>query len=221
MLLILLRSGGIFIGVIANSLIKVKTATMTDTTSAIIERDDGFTLGNKFHGNFMSAIWIPCVNIAIILIIYAYRKYWVWLHMAFFVFALVITLVSSFGIYARTGMIPANSTEDYGEYSGNRLRGHYILGFVAIALIIAVSILGTLTKLLNIFNARSSTIILVRKIHTWSGYLAVLACKANIYILKEFGWLAVDVICLLIYVLWGKIFFPKLEGKQISPKYKQ
>ena len=169
----------------------------------------------------MSILWIPGANIAIILIIYAYRKYWVWLHMAFFAIATIITLASSFPILSHTGLIPSDSTVDYDDYSASTLRTHYILGIVACSLVALVSLLGGLTKLLNVFNAKSNAILYVRRIHTWSGYAAVLACKANVYVLGLGGWLAVDIICLLIYVFWGYVFFPKLEGKHISPKYKE
>ena len=178
------------------------------------------------HAGFMGALWSPCANIAIILIIYAYRKYWVWLHMAFFTFATIITLASSFPILAFTGMIPANSTLKYDDYSASTLRLHYILGIVACGFVAAVSLIGGLTKLLNICNASTNVILWTRRIHTWSGYAAVITCKANIYVLGEDagGWIAIDAISALIYILWGYVFWPKyfkLEGRYISPKYEK
>lgn len=131
----------------------------------------------------MGVLWSPCANIAIIIIIYAYRKYWVWLHMLFFTFATIVTLVSSFPILAFTGMIPANSTLKYDDYSASVLRTHYILGIVCCGFVAAVSLGGGLTKLLNICNAPSNAILWTRRIHTWSGYAAVICCKVNIYIL--------------------------------------
>ena len=188
------------------------------------ESDGEWGSTGGLHKGFMGALWSPCANIAIILIIYAYRKYWVWLHMAFFTFATIITLASSFPILAFTGMIPADSTQNYDDYSASVLRTHYILGIVACGCVGAVSLIGGLTKLLNIFNASTNVILWTRRIHTWSGYAAVICCKVNIYILGEDagGWIAIDVISLLIYIIWCYICWPKffkLEGRYISPKY--
>ena len=172
----------------------------------------------------MGALWSPCANIAIILIIYAYRKYWVWLHMLFFLIATIITLATSFPILAHTGMIPKNPTAaqiaTYDDYSPSVLRAHYILGIVCCGAAAFVSLAGGITKLLNIFNASSNSILYFRRFHTWSGYVAVICCKVNIYILGEDvgAWIAIDAICVIIYVVW-RLLFPKLEARGISPKY--
>jgi hypothetical protein len=184
--------------------------------------DDEYGPTGEFHAGFMGALWSPLANIAIFLIIYAYRKYWVWLHMAFFVLATIITLASSFPILAYTGMIPANSTQKYEHYSASTLRTHYILGIVCCGAVVLVSMIGSITRLLNFFNCKSTSILLLRRIHTWSGYVAVWTCKANIYVLGEDagGWIAVDVIFLILYVFW-RLFFPKLEARGVTPKYEE
>ena len=146
--------------------------------------------------------------------------------MLFFTFATIVTLVSSFPILAFTGMIPANSTLKYDDYSASVLRTHYILGIVCCGFVAAVSLGGGLTKLLNICNAPSNAILWTRRIHTWSGYAAVICCKVNIYILGEDagGWIAIDAISVLIYIIWCYIVWPKyfkLEGRYVSPKYEK
>ena len=159
----------------------------------------------------MGALWSPAANIAIFLIIYAYRKYWVWLHMLFFTFAIIITLATSLPILFHTGLIPANSTKTYDDFSATTMRTHYILGIVCCIAAGLVSLLGILTKLLNVVNTRSTIILLMRRIHTWTGYIAVLSCKANIYVLGDdiAAYIVIDVISVILYVFW-RLFFPKL-----------
>ena len=181
--------------------------------------DFGSTTG--LHKSMMGALWSPCANIAIILIIYSYRKYWVWLHMAFFGFATIITLVTSLPIWAYTGIISASDPRPF-EYSAGTLRAHYILGIVCCFSVFLVSTLGGVTKLLNVCKAQSTTILLIRRIHTWSGYVAVWTAKANIYILGEDAgvWIAIDAISTIVYIGW-RLLFPKLEARGISPKYEE
>ena len=159
----------------------------------------------------MGALWSPCANIAIFLIIYSYRKYWVWLHMLFFTFATVITLVSSLPILFHTGFISTSSNKIYDDFSAATLGTHYILGLICCCAVGLVSILGVLTKLLNLCNASTNSILALRRIHTWTGYVALLACKANIYILGEdIGvWIAIDAVSIILYIFW-RLFFPKL-----------
>lgn len=54
--------------------------------------------------------------------------------------------------------------------------------------------------------------------YTWiSGYLIVLLCKVNIYILS-LGWIVQDIAFGVLFILW-KMFFPRLEAKEVSPKH--
>jgi hypothetical protein len=129
----------------------------------------------------MGVLWSPLANIAILLALNSYWKYSVLIHGIYFAFATVITVATSFPILSYTGMIPANSTTKYGDFSASSLRTHYILGIVAIGTIVGVSLLGVLTKVLNILGAKSNTILLMRKIHKWSGLVIIWTCKINCY----------------------------------------
>ena len=184
------------------------------------EGDDDFGSTADLHESFMGALWSPCANIAIFLIIYSYRKYWVWLHMLFFTVATIITLASSLPIVFHTGFISPSSTKTYDDWSAATLATHYILGIVCCCAVALVSILGAITKLLVIINSKSTAILVLRRIHTWSGYIAVLSCKANIYVLGDdiAIWIVIDVISIVLYIIW-RLKFPKLEGKGITPKY--
>jgi Ca2+/Na+ antiporter len=160
----------------------------------------------------MGFLWSPAANIAIFLIIYSYRKYWVWLHMLFFTGATILTLATSLPILFTTGLIAPNPKLP-------KIRIHYILGISCCAALVLVSLLGGLTKILNILNAKSSIILIIRRIHNWSGYVVVCLFKANIYVMGDAGgWIVVDVISLALYVSW-RLMFPKLEAKNITPKY--
>ena len=130
-----------------------------------------------------------------------------------------MTLASSFPILAYTGLISASDPRPF-EYSAGTLRAHYILGIVCCGAVALVSILGGMTKLMNVCNAQSTSILLVRRIHTWSGYVAVWTAKANIYLLGGEGWIAVDAVSTIIYIAW-RLLFPKLEAWGITPKYEE
>jgi len=141
--------------------------------------------------------------------------------MAFFTFATVITLASCIPILVYTGIIQANDPRPF-KYSAGILRAHFILGIVCCISVFLVSTLGGVTKLLAVCNAQSTTILLFRRIHTWSGYVAVLTAKANIYTLgHDIGtWIAIDAISTVVYIVW-RLLFPKLEANGVSPKYNE
>lgn len=101
----------------------------------------------------------------------------------------------------------------------NSLTAHFIIGIICFSSIIAVGILGILTKLLNICQAKSNTILLVRKLHAISGYVIVGLCKINLYIVS-LGWIAQDIPFVIIFIVW-KLYFPRMENKQISPKFEK
>ena len=179
--------------------------------------DYGATGG--LHASMMGALWSPCANIAIIFALNSWWKWSVWIHSVFFLFATIITLGSSFPILAYTGLIPADSPIIFDDYSAKTLNLHYILGIVACGLISIVSLGGIITKVLNLCGARSNTILLFRRIHTWMAYVIIWTCKVNIYIMEDAGtWIAIDIISIIIYICWI-IFWPKLEARGISPKY--
>lgn len=167
----------------------------------------------------MGILWGPGANIAIFLAYYSYRKLWPWVHGVYFLFATIVTVATSISILQKTGIIAADSTE-YKKYSGSTLNIHYLVGIVAFSATSLATLLGILTKLLNIFQAKSNTILLIRKIHLIAGYLFAALCKADVYIIanSRAGWIIQDAIFAILFVIW-KIFFPKLEDKLISPKF--
>jgi hypothetical protein len=157
----------------------------------------------------LGVIWGPAANIAILLTFYSYRKIWAYVHGSFFLLAIIITVASSIPIITTSGVIQSKTW----------LTAHYIVGIICFSSIIAVGILGILTKLLNICQAKSKTILLVRKLHAISGYVIVGLCKINLYIVS-LGWIAQDIPFVIIFIVW-KLYFPRMENKQISPKFEK
>ena len=127
-----------------------------------------FTSAFKFHVYFMGALWSPLANLAIFIVIYNYRKYWIWLHNLFFAFATTITLACSIPIIMKKG-ISCTSVKN-------------MFATTALFLITLNTVLGIVTRILNICGAKSSTIIKIKKMHKYCGYLAVLSCKLTTFI---------------------------------------
>ena len=53
------------------------------------------------------------------------------------------------------------------------------------------------------------------------GYLAVIGCKITSYIKDEdnrIGWIVIDAVSVILYIA-VKLYFPRLEAKDITPKY--
>ncbi len=133
----------------------------------------------------MAVIWGPVANIAIFLAYYAYRKAWPWVHGVYFLLAVIVTLASSIPILQTTGVISANSTANYDDFSASTLNAHYIIGIICFSGVFLVAIMGILIKLLNAFQATSINILLIRKIHLIGGYLFAALCKVNCYVILE------------------------------------
>lgn len=131
----------------------------------------------------MALLWGPFANLAIILAFYTYRKWWIWLHGAYFLVITIITLSTAIPILQATGIVQADSTLNYEEFTAKTLNSHYIIGITCLIAFSLVAIMGIVTKLLNIFQGPSKFILLFRKLHTISGFLIVILCKANIYVI--------------------------------------
>lgn len=178
-----------------------------------IDNEDAFGSTGEFHAGLMGILWGPGANIAIFLVLYNYRKIWVWLHGAYFFIVTILTLASSIPILTYTGIISANSNTNY-KYSASTLNIHYLVGIACMIAITIVTFLGIATKLMNIFGAKSNSILIIRKIHAITGYLIALLCKANNYIITNGSGLliACDAIFAILIIIW-KLIFPRMEHK--------
>jgi len=181
--------------------------------------DEQFGSTGDTHAGLMAGLWGPAANIAVILVLYSYRKWWVYVHAAFFLLATIITLATSIPILTYTGIISRDSTITY-KYSASVLNLHYLIGITCLASITLVALTGLLTKLLNLCSAKSNTILLLRKLHSISGYLVLMLCKINNYVIEDtgtmLGLLAFDVLSATMIIVW-KMVFPRMEAKRITP----
>lgn len=165
----------------------------------------------------MGIVWGPGINIAIILAIYSYRKAWPIIHGIAGTFACIYSLACTLPILFNTGIVSSSSTIDP-KRSGPVINAHYLVGIACMVVIGLQLILGIATKLINVFQGKSNTILGVRKVHVVFGYLMVLLCKADIYIIKGASglFIAQDVILIALYII-RKNYFPMLE-KTIAPE---
>ena len=164
------------------------------------------------HVKFMQILWGPIINIIIFLIFYSYRKIWWWVHVIVGLFAVLFTTATILPIFQRIGIIDKSVRPTF-----NR---HQILGLTATFLVILVGVLGLATRLVNIFQGPSKVILLLRKLHTITGYLAALFAKLALHLggAAHFGYLIFDIIWVILVIVW-KFSFPRLESKhpEITP----
>jgi hypothetical protein len=185
------------------------------------KKDNAFGSTYYFHSLLMDLIWGPGINLSILIVLYSYRNYYVYAHSIFGLFATIFTIATSLPILLKTGII---STAPSGvNDSGSIIYAHYIVGIIAISSIFLVAILGIATKLMNILQASSSSIMLVRNAHRILGYLIAILAKSNIYIIysptKSDFWLyLVQDLFFVAVILGRKIKFPKMEEVIIPNK---
>jgi hypothetical protein len=77
---------------------------------------------------------------------------------------------------------------------------------------------------MGIFHAKTTLILTIRKTHRLSGYVILLACKANMYLMTKSDDLALLIVQDVIFVVLlvsRKLTFPKMEAKEITPKYEE
>jgi hypothetical protein len=81
-----------------------------ETTDILV---GGSTWGptNTLHKIVMPWIWGPAASVAVILAMFGFKKLGVWLHGIFFLFATIMTLVTSIPILTFAGIVPSDSTK--------------------------------------------------------------------------------------------------------------
>ena len=178
---------------------------------------------SSLHKMWLPWIWGPAATVAVILALFSFKKLSIWLHGIFFLFATIMTLVTSIPILTFAGIVPADSTKQY-KYPTHILNAHMILGITCFSVVAVVTVMGITIQLLKLFNGRTSIILLLKKMHRILGYLIVLLCKSNSLIIAKGDLftilLIIDVCCILFVAAW-KLLFPKMEHKQIVYKHKE
>ena len=136
------------------------------TASKGSRTDDSNTFGPtaENHKDAMVALWGFAANIAIFIMLYSYRKLCVYVHGAYFLIATIITLATSIPIITYTGIISKDATIT-SKYSTTTLNLHYSIGIACLISIGFITLVGILTKMLNFLQAKSNTILQMKKIH--------------------------------------------------------
>ncbi len=84
-------------------------------------------------------------------------------------------------------------------------------------------LLGVGVQAMNMLQTRSSWLLFMKKVHILIGLAVTIICKADLYLIQKAEDLPLliiqDVFFVIVFVVW-KVKFPKMEGKQISPKYR-
>lgn len=86
------------------------------------------------HSNLMGAIWGPGINVAIFIVLYSYRKYWVYLHAFLGLFVCLFTLASTLPILVFTGIISSSSTIAP-NMPGSLIHNHYLIGIACMVVV--------------------------------------------------------------------------------------
>jgi cytochrome b561 len=134
------------------------------------------------HAEIMAILWGPAANVAIFMALYSYRRYPFFIHALFGLFACIFTLSTSIPMLMTTGIVPADSTIDE-DFPGSVLNSHYLVGITCLVVITLETLLGIVTRVVNIAGGKSSTILLIKKIHQIFGFMILILCKSNIYII--------------------------------------
>ena len=162
---------------------------------------------SDLHEQSMAYLWGPVINVAIFLALYSYRPYAILLHGLITLFVGVFSLAISLTILYNAGFPQPTA----------KLYNHFNIGFAAMLCIILQLLMGMALKLINVFDFSSALILKLSYAHKIFGYLMVLLCKANYYVIFQiraewdqfWGYLGMDLAIILAVVL-RKLLFPKL-----------
>ncbi len=130
----------------------------------------------EIHEALMGLIWGPGINLAIFLVLYSYRKYYIYLHVLYGLFAATFSLATAIPILLTTGIVTS-------EEAGPKLHLHYLVGIASISVISLQAILGIATRVINICNFSTNLLIKVKYTHKVIGYMVSILCKSNMYII--------------------------------------
>lgn len=145
------------------------------------ENDFGSTY--DLHSALMALIWGPGINVAIIAVLYSYRKYYIYLHAFCGLFATIYSISTSLPILLTTGILSTDQAGGEHRVTGSTIYAHYIVGITSLSVVLLQAILGIATRVINIYNLSTSSLIIIKYAHTILGYLVSILCKSNVYII--------------------------------------
>lgn len=175
----------------------------------------------QLHATFMAVLWGPGINLAIILALYSYQKYYVYAHMAFGGLLTVFTISTSLPILLTTQLNFQLQILQDGHKDPDTMHIHALVGIACISSVLVVGLLGVATRMANIFNFSPLALMIIKNAHRILGYLIAILNKSNVYIIfglksGNFWLFFVQDLIFALLIIGRKIFFPKME-KSILP----
>ena len=139
---------------------------------------------SELHTIVLRFVWGPGANVAAILALYTYRKWWTWVHGIFMVLAAIATIVLSLPILMTTGIVYPDS--DF-PTSHNRqtLYNHYAIGITCMVLLTVVSIGGFVNRISYSSNLNPKAVLVIKWGHRISGYIVLILLKTNYYLMLK------------------------------------
>ena len=158
---------------------------------------------------------------AVILVLYTYRKWWLWLHALFFVGSTIITLITSIPILLTTGIVYPDSNFPT-SHNRQTLYNHYVLGITCMVLMTIATGAGFFARIAYMASISPKLFLILKWSHRVGGYIVLILCKTNYYLMLKPDqlplFISLDASMVSIFLI-RRLFFPKMESKQISAKY--
>ena len=139
---------------------------------------------SELHALLLRYIWGPGVNVAIILVLYTYRRWWTWLHGILLCLASIATIILSLPILMTTGIVYPDSDFPT-NHNKQTLYNHYSIGITCMVLMVVVSAGGFINRISYMTSLSPKTIIIIKWGHRVSGYVLVILCKTNYYLMLK------------------------------------
>ena len=189
--------------------------TLSDT---ILQGKYGST--SELHTIIMRFVWGPGANVAAIIALYTYRKWWTWVHGIFMVLAAVATIVLSLPILMTTGIVYPDSDFPT-NHNKQTLYNHYAIGITCMVLLVVVSAGGFVNRISYMSRTNPKLVQVMKWGHRVSGYIVLILLKVNYYLMLKPDHLDLiivfDVILGVFFVArW--FLFPKMGGYFISKR---
>jgi hypothetical protein len=169
----------------------------------------------------MPYLWTVVIDVAIFFAIYKFKPYAVYVHALLGLFVGLTTLFTALPILINEG-IPVEEDESYEQR-------HFIIGLVAIILILLQLLLGILSKVLQIISWSHPYLIYFSNIiHKYLGYGLIILCKVQVFLILNldeelvstfWGLIAAETVLGGLWLVCKVLFF-KME-EDVIPKYSQ
>ena len=170
----------------------------------------------ELHATFMAVLWGPGINLAIILALYSYQKYYVYAHMAFGALLTVFTISTSLPIVLTIGLNFQLQNLQDGKKDPVTMHTHTLVGIAGMSSVLVAGLLGVATRIANVYSFSPFSLIIIKNAHQILGYLIAILNKSNVYIIfglksGDFWLFFVQDLIFALLIIGRKIFFPKMQ----------